>query len=320
MMRVHTSKRGSDNIIGRAKGTSIIHSVRKPALFIKEEGEMIEKKIKALQNFELKTASGILSLSKGEVKTVCFKDRNTFKLHLDFGNFVEVAADGSAPSESKRPSKVFVVGGGPSLQGFDFSLLSNEFTIITNKSILHTPNPNYFISVDYTFLGKIDRLAFKSNSATKVFVADFSYPFLKEINGQIIDTRSNLVYELDDFDIVVRAHEQGGIGRTFKEFRTGRNSGFCALQLAVILGFEEIYLLGVDLCFNTCTHYHEGYGESEREFNKKLEEYYHFFVKGIKELKKKSLCTKIYSCSPTSKLNTCIPFCSVEEVLKWKKK
>lgn len=210
--------------------------------------------------------------------------------------------------------KIFVIGGGPSLAGFDFTRLTNAHTIAVNKSFLSVPNLDYFISVDFTFLQKINRNQFKTLSATKIFVADLSYPFLKEVDGRIMDTRFNLIYRLGDYDMIVKSRKKEGMGLTFKDFRTGKNSGFCALQLAVILGFKKIYLLGMDLCSSSSTHYHNGYGEEKKQFNKKLEEYFIFFEKGLSELRDKS-DVEVFSCSKKSKLNSIIPFCDVNGVV-----
>lgn len=210
---------------------------------------------------------------------------------------------------------VFVIGGGTSLQNFDFSKLTNKCTIAVNKAILDVPNLDYFISVDFTFLNKIDKNKVKSCPATKIFVADLSYPFLQEKEGSIVDTRFNLVYKLQDFDTIIKCRKQSGMGITLKDFRTGKNSGFCALQLAVALGFRKIYLLGIDLVSGINTHYHGGYGETKNKFNRKLDEYFNFFKAGIEELKTYPNPPEIYSCSQFSKLNRLIPFVGLSEIL-----
>jgi len=211
--------------------------------------------------------------------------------------------------------EVYIVGGGPSLKNFDFSTLTNKCTIVVNKSIFHTPNPNYFISVDYTFLQKVRTKNFHSIPVKKFFVADFSHPFLKEVNGQITDTRYNLTYDLRDYNLLIRAYKREGIGYTFKDFRTGRNSGFCALQLAVIFDFKKIYLLGIDLDKQRQTHYHEGYGERLNSFNSKLDEYYNYFKIGLEQLKRERPDIQVISCSPSSRLNQTIEYQDVRNLL-----
>lgn len=214
-----------------------------------------------------------------------------------------------------RREEVFLIGGGPSLKDFDFLKLVDRDTIVVNKSILHVPFPTYFVTVDYTFPKKIGERSFKQINTIKMFVADFSYPSLKEENGLIVDKRYNLTYHLDNFDKIIKSYKSDGIGYTFDDFRNGRNSGYCALQLAVVLEYKKIYLLGVDLNISNQSHYHGGYGESLEVFNNKLEEYYQSFKQGLLELQSHA-DIEVYSCSPTSRLNDIISYHSIEEVLK----
>ena len=210
--------------------------------------------------------------------------------------------------------RAFIIGGGPSLKDFDFSRLRDEDTIITNKSILDVPSPNYFITVDYTFAKKIGVERFSQIKIPKVFVADFSHPFLKERDGRIVDERFNLVYHLNDFNVIVKSYRADGIGYSFDDFRTGRNSGFCALQLAVVLGYKEIYLLGIDLnTVGSLTHYHGGYGESKEKFDSKLLMYFKYFKEGLEQLQKKSN-VQVFSCSENSSLNSIIAYKNLVEV------
>lgn len=205
--------------------------------------------------------------------------------------------------------KVFIIGGGPSLKDFDFELLRDKDTIAVNRAILDVPNPNYFITVDFTFLKKLRRSRLQSVDTTKIFVACLHFDFMTEKNGQIIDTKHDIVYDLSDFDLIVKSRGVKGIGYRFKDFKNGLNSGYCALQLAVILGYKKIYVMGIDLCLaknkednKVKTHYHGGYGENAVSFSTKLEEYYAHFVCGLKEIKENTNI-KVISLSPVSRLN-----------------
>jgi len=209
--------------------------------------------------------------------------------------------------KEENSKRVFVIGGGHSLSDFDFTKLANEDTIVTNKSILDVPFPNYFITIDYTFLKKIGADCFKQINTTKLFVANFGCSTLKEKNGQIVDTKFNLKYHLDSFDKVIKSYRSDGIGFSFDDFRNGTNSGYCALQLAVILGYKEIYLLGMDLNTTNKTHYHGGYGQSHKVFNEKLEKYFQLFKVGLLELQSCS-DVEVFSCSSNSRLNSIIPY------------
>ena len=44
----------------------------------------------------------------------------------------------------------FIVGGGPSLTGFDFSQLNGYDVIAVNKAVEYVHNPKYFITCDYS--------------------------------------------------------------------------------------------------------------------------------------------------------------------------
>ena len=209
--------------------------------------------------------------------------------------------------------EIFICGGGYSLQGFNFNKLKNKTTIAVNKSHSYVPNLDYFITIDFTALRKIKPV---TSAVTKIFVANFSVSALQEIEGRIVDTRWNLVYDLKNFDLVVKSRKAEGIGLTFKDFRTGNNSGYCALQFAIVMGFNPIYLLGIDLVAPKATHFHSGYNESIESFRQKLKKYYDNFVIGINELKIQRPDIKIVSCSKISKLNTIIEYKSLDKVLK----
>ena len=202
--------------------------------------------------------------------------------------------------------EVYIIGGGYSLKDFDFNKLKDKDTIVVNKAIKYLPNATYFITIDFTVLKKMPQI--NKVFPTKMFIANFTKPYLQEKEGKIVDIRFNLVYKLEDFDVIIKSHKTEGMGIKFNDFRNGDNSGFCALQLAVILGYEKINLLGIDLIATSQTHFHEGYNESKESFQKKLDRYYGNFVVGLNELKSKRPDIKIVSCSPISKLNEIIPY------------
>jgi len=219
------------------------------------------------------------------------------------------------PDTQEYNDEIYIIGGGSSLINFNFSKLFDKCTLAVNKAVFDVPNPNYFISVDYTFLRKINRSVFDPILAKKFFVADLSFPFMKEVNGEIVDTRYDLYYDLTGFDALVRAHNQKGIGYSFEDFRTGINSGYCALQLSIIFGFKKIYLLGFDLNKKDISHYHGGYGEPLVSFNSKLDRYYDYFKEGLEQLKREKSSIQIMSCSKDSRLNDVIPYINVEDHL-----
>ena len=213
--------------------------------------------------------------------------------------------------------EVFIVAGGPSLVGFNFEKLKDKHTIVVNKSIFDIPRAKYFVTIDYTFLRKIDLIQFQQIPATKIFVINFANNFIKEVLGQIRDTRWNLVYDLKPFDVIIKSKSINGFGNTFGDFRNGNNSGYCALQLAILLRYTRINLLGFDLSIDkNKTHYHSGYtGTTEAQFVSRLEEYYKFFENGLIQLREQNPEVKVVSCSSISKLNQIIEYIPVEKIL-----
>lgn len=200
--------------------------------------------------------------------------------------------------------EIYIIGGGASLIGFDFAKLKNKDTMTINKSLFYLNNPTYHITMDYASLRKINKISLFD--IPKFFIANLSTGDLIEKNGQFIDKKTT--YILKDFDIIIKSYKAEGIGFKWNDFRNGRNSAYCALQLAILMGYKKINLLGIDLIIaDNQTHFHGGYGEPIERFKRKLERYYQYFKEGIKEICQKT-DIKIYSCSSISRLNNILPY------------
>ena len=173
--------------------------------------------------------------------------------------------------------------------------------------------------MDYTVLRKVGLPRVQSLKCSKHFVVNMAVDYIQNRNGVPTDVRYNIVYNklVDVFDSIIICRREDGIGTSFNDFRCGDNSGFCALQLALLLGYTEIYLLGFDLRVEgTKTHFHSGYREAPKPFSERVSNYIKGFSGAIKEVKHKFKDTNIYSCSPISSLNHIIPYVNVGEVLK----
>jgi hypothetical protein len=171
----------------------------------------------------------------------------------------------------------FVVGGGPSLNGFDFTRLNGFDTIAINKAVEYIPNPTYFITTDYSYFIKaslpIEQINLKVHKS--YFVANMTHPYMEMQRGQIIDTRRNFVYEdLYQYDGVIQSYNTSGFSSTINEFSNGQNSGHCGIQLALLLGYKKIYLLGFDLNEEGQTHFHQSYRDiDQKSFKTKVSNY-----------------------------------------------
>ena len=170
-----------------------------------------------------------------------------------------------------------VVGGGPSLSGFDFGQLNGFDTIAINKAVEFIQNPTYFITTDYSYFLKASLPIEKIKQKTQhtYFVANMEPPYMSFQNNQVIDTRRNFVYEdLYQYTGVIQSNKTTGFGSTLTEFSHGSNSGHCGIQLALLLGYKKIYLLGFDLNTEGQSHFHQSYGEIEqRSFKAKASVY-----------------------------------------------
>jgi len=216
--------------------------------------------------------------------------------------------------DAKRSDTVFIIGGGPSLIGFDFNTLRGKDTIVVNKAVDFVPNPNYFITMDYTYMSKTEKLisTYSNSGISTVFVVNKAGSVSKNNMGEYVDTKFNLKYtRLNEFNYLIESshiiHPSTGFGKSLSHFAHGDNSGFCAIQLALILGYEKIYLLGMDLTLTnheTKSHFHDAY-RGQSSIKRKIMSYYEN-IKYALRLTKES--EKIISCSSISRLNELIKY------------
>jgi len=157
-------------------------------------------------------------------------------------------------STSWKDCRCLIIGGGPSLAGFDFRRIKDELTIGINKSFTRFPTTlNY--AMDIGFYNQVAypvekpellqlHQQWKVYRGIKVFLErpkfklDSSVYVVKDIKDKVLS-----------FDL-----EKGIHG--------ANNSGFGALMLAIALGATRIGLLGYDMKVDNVvkrTHWHEGY-------------------------------------------------------------
>ena len=199
--------------------------------------------------------------------------------------------------------KVFIIGGGKSLDGYDFNRLKDKDTIAVNVSALDVPNPTYCITADSSIFRKVQEGYFKDIDTTWVLVTNPEHCSMKFRNGKFVH-KNGFVYNLFCMNMVIRNAGVEGIGFSFSDFRTGYNSGFCALQLAVLLGYDKIHLLGFDL---VGAHYHKHYSSNQRIGVKDFEKFYQNFVLALGILKTQTNI-KVISRSKISRLNSIITY------------
>jgi len=162
------------------------------------------------------------------------------------GSFADRLPDGAWKGQ-----QCFIIGGGPSLKGFDFERLRGERIIAINKAFLDVPFADIMFAMDRPFLdlitsGKLGenyRRAFESFWGVKLWLdlSNYSYP-------------AGVYFIPSAGDI--------GWTKSLKEgLFHGQNSGYGALNLAMVLGADPIYLLGYDCAKGPDgeKNYHNGY-------------------------------------------------------------
>jgi len=189
--------------------------------------------------------------------------------------------------------EVYVVGCGPSLKGFNWTSLADKTTIAVNGAIQDVLIPNYFITGDSGYAIKITKSEFWEAANCNVLVMGRNHKRYRFVEPII--SKYNWVISPKACD--------GNIGFTEDDFHTGQNSGFCGLQLAVILGAKIIHLFGFDLCITGGLHYHEYYPHLDVT---RLEEFLVHFKTAIEILKQHEI--KVVSHSPISLLNGVIEY------------
>ena len=204
---------------------------------------------------------------------------------------------------------VYIIGGGSSLNDYDFSALENKDTIAVNVAALDVPNPTYCITADSTIFRRLENGEFSHIDTAWVLVSNANHCTLQmQPNGSFKNIRTGFVHDLFAFNMVIRNHGVEGIGFRWQDFRTGYNSGFCALQLAVLLGYKEIHLLGFDMRSHPQSHkchYHNRY--RRRITQGTFQKYLTNFIVALKILKDKT-DIKVYSRSSISILNEYIEY------------
>jgi hypothetical protein len=211
-------------------------------------------------------------------------------------------------------SDVYVVGGGPSLKGFDFKRLSDKTTIAINQAVRVVPSPNYFITMDSIFSDTNKAFLSKLKETEKVYVANIFNPCLERKNRGIRDLRYGDL-DLEVYDRVISSPRESGLSLEWSGFRNGRNSGTCALQLAVLLGFRRIHLLGIDLaCGKEETHFHNAYNKVMKNiFRERVFDYLCHWQVALCDLRfQKEI--RVFSYSPTCPLNDLMESRNLEDI------
>jgi len=168
------------------------------------------------------------------------------------------------PDKAWEGQPCFIVGGGPSLQGFDFESLRGQRVIAVNRAFENLPFADILFAIDPQYYNWC-RTA-KIGGDTREQAAIFKKWTLFTGFKVWLDTnRTNIgdIYLLPHGPL----YETPPYKNTMREgIATYNFSGPAAVNLAMCLGANPIYLLGFDCRHdNKKTHYHSGYKSTANE-------------------------------------------------------
>lgn len=149
----------------------------------------------------------------------------------------------------KFNDECFIVGGGSSLVGFDWSLLNGKFVIAINRAYEVLPNANvlYFTDPDY----------WKRHADA-----------MKRHGGYIIRGATSLGITNDAAVDEYLLTGSRGIETKPHCLRHGNNSTYAAINLAMVhFNFTKINLMGIDMKWGADkkTHWHSGHDRIDPE-------------------------------------------------------
>ena len=201
---------------------------------------------------------------------------------------VDVLPDGAWSGQ-----RCFIIGGGPSLKRFDFSRLRGELVIGINRAF-ESIDPAVLFTMDLRFtgwaargeLGADSREKFNALRATKTIIRNQEVP--ADFYAIARSNQSELTFSLD------------------RGFCNQNNSGFGALNLALCLGADPIYLLGFDMHGNADTGkqewFHGGYPAVQP--NWVYNDFLALFYRHANEINRRA---RVINCNPDSALR-CFEF------------
>jgi len=206
-----------------------------------------------------------------------------------------------------KGSRCFIIGGGPSVEKLDLSRLKNEKVIGINRAF-----EKYFCSILYMM--DVQYIKLIEERKMDNFSKDSVLEKFKQFRGIKVVLTPMTAHRFSSDIFVIRTKLDKELSLDLNEgIYGGKCSGFGAIQLAMCLGSQLIYLLGYDLTVGEKTHWHSGYPKQSRNqlrdrlggYREELEKYAQKIVK---------LGFRVINLNTGSALK-CFEFGDLEEVL-----
>lgn len=149
--------------------------------------------------------------------------------------------------DTHRGDRCFIIGNGPSLKAKDLDLLKNEYTFAANRiyEIFSETiwRPWTYVVVDKDFMKEQYKMILKVPCEYRFLRYDVIPNKDMPDNAQIFYAdRKFSINKSETKDVYVSEDITKGIS-------DGRTVTFISIQLAIYMGFEQIFLLGVDFSY-----------------------------------------------------------------------
>ncbi len=213
------------------------------------------------------------------------------------------------PDNSWRGQRAFIIGGGPSLKGFDFERLKGKGKIIAiNAAFKFCMFADIMFFMDKAnFYQPLINNRFNDNGIKKSWDEFEGYKVFLDLLQKRAIPGCYMLY--------ANSALREGVTHTMKKgLIHGNNSGHGALNLAYCLGANPIYLLGYDFYFvgpkKQRGHFHKVYNHELSEAG--FKNFIKFFKKSSEILRR--MRVQVYNCNPKSHLKF-FDFSDIDEVL-----
>lgn len=203
---------------------------------------------------ELRTEYGFigtiikLNETRQEVPFYKYLSRKNMKVQEEFQPILDRNIMFKDIHKNKR---LFILCCGPSIKEMDLTVLKNEITMAVHSFYLHKDigiiRPNYYCSAQWSYSDELkESLGLKFAKEIKKYMKDSKYFFCVRDREMI---KKSGVYDLEE----VNYYDYGNIGESLYDeidFCQGimpvQSVPILCLQLALYMGFQEIYLLGTE--------------------------------------------------------------------------
>ena len=184
--------------------------------------------------------------------------------------------------------RLFIIASGPSLNDVDPAALKGETTLAINDALLRFPRSRYAAVMDSRKL--------------------------HELHRELLSVDAVFTLEGNSFGVELRyLGTEGFTADVERGIYSGYTTTYFALQIALFMGFREIYLLGLDLAATPeRSHFFGNRPLQDRNRPEVYEKMHRAFEQAAPELDR--LGAKVYNCSPVSRLKR-FPFRTLNDAL-----